>query len=96
MFAGVDACLTPVLELTEAAQHHHNVSKQSFTPGPAGPEPVPAPRLSRSPAQAGLAFPKIGQHSKEILQEFGYNEIEVNNFIENQIVEINSDVTSKL
>jgi alpha-methylacyl-CoA racemase len=41
-FAGVDACVAPVLDMTEAKRHPHNVARDTFA--------TPAPRLSRTPA----------------------------------------------
>ncbi|MEU7480444.1 CaiB/BaiF CoA-transferase family protein [Lentzea sp. NPDC042327] len=43
VFAGTDACVTPVLSLEEAASHPHLVARGVFTPDGAA---VPAPRFS--------------------------------------------------
>lgn len=48
-FAGTDACVTPVLSLTEAPADPHMASRGTFLQGPGGMEPAPAPRLSRTP-----------------------------------------------
>ena len=46
IFAGTDACVTPVLGFAEAAQDPHNAARASFA-SPAGvTQPVPAPRYS--------------------------------------------------
>jgi len=47
-FDGRDACVTPVLELHEAAEHPHNVARGAFADG----IPVPVPHLSATPSQA--------------------------------------------
>ncbi|MGZ4632974.1 MAG: CaiB/BaiF CoA transferase family protein [Actinomycetes bacterium] len=50
VFAGTDACVTPVVELAEVAQQPHLAARGTFA-GPAGREqPQPAPRFSRTPA----------------------------------------------
>ncbi len=50
VFAGTDACVTPVLSLAEAPDHPHNRARATFA-APAGPEqPMPAPRFSATPA----------------------------------------------
>jgi alpha-methylacyl-CoA racemase len=55
VFDGVDACVTPVLELSEAAADAHLVAREVFDASTGLPQP--APRFSRSrarrPAQAG-------------------------------------------
>lgn len=43
-----DACTTPVLDLTEAAHHPHNVARKSFVPTDFGMMPTPAPRFDRA------------------------------------------------
>jgi alpha-methylacyl-CoA racemase len=43
-FAGVDACVTPVLTPTEAATHPANTSRGTFTVRDGAPRPGPAPR----------------------------------------------------
>ena len=51
IFDGTDACVTPVLSLSEAPLQPHNVARATFA-HPAGPvQPMPAPRFSVTPAQ---------------------------------------------
>jgi len=47
---GVDSCFAPVLSLTEAWAHPHNVSRQTFVDYEGTMQPAPAPRLSATPA----------------------------------------------
>jgi hypothetical protein len=49
VFAGLDACVTPVLDRAEAAAHAHSQSRRSFL---SGLRPAPAPRFT-DPASAG-------------------------------------------
>lgn len=42
-FAGTEACVTPVLDLTEAAEHPHNVARGTYGGNPL--QPTPAPRF---------------------------------------------------
>jgi alpha-methylacyl-CoA racemase len=65
VFAGTDACVTPVLTLSEAASHPQ--AGRAF----AGGEPVPAPRFSRTPAAVRRPAPVIGEHTREVLAELG-------------------------
>lgn len=47
-FAGRDACVTPVLSLSEAVRHPHNVARRTFVDVDGITQPAPAPRFSRS------------------------------------------------
>jgi alpha-methylacyl-CoA racemase len=48
-FADLDACVTPVLSMAEALQDPHILARTTMATGAAGPQPGPAPRLSRTP-----------------------------------------------
>ncbi|KAK5985704.1 Alpha-methylacyl-CoA racemase [Trichostrongylus colubriformis] len=45
LFAGKQACVTPVLDLDEAVQYGHNVARGNFTNEGNGSIPQPAPRM---------------------------------------------------
>ena len=45
------------------------------------------PRLSKSKGSIRTEAPKLGQHTKNILKEIGYNKIEIQKFFEQKIVE---------
>jgi alpha-methylacyl-CoA racemase len=51
VFAGTDACVTPVLSLDEAPSHPHNLARETFVrdAGTGAWAPAIAPRLSRTP-----------------------------------------------
>lgn len=73
MFEGSDACLAPVLSMSEAPVHPHNVFRETFVSAEEVLQPAPAPRLSRTPAAA----PTMPQHdageSESILSRLGYS-----------------------
>jgi crotonobetainyl-CoA:carnitine CoA-transferase CaiB-like acyl-CoA transferase len=48
--AGTDACLTPVLSLSEAPGHAHHVQRGSFINVESAVQPGPIPRFSRTPS----------------------------------------------
>jgi alpha-methylacyl-CoA racemase len=48
-FAGIDACVTPVLTPWEASGHPHNIARGTFTKVAGHVQPAPAPRFSRTP-----------------------------------------------
>lgn len=55
IYAGTDACVTPVLTFDEAAEHPHNVEREVFRRVGDALHPRPAPRFSRTPARAPRA-----------------------------------------
>lgn len=79
VFDGTDACVTPVLTFEEAVQHSHHRERGSFiTDEEQHPSPRPAPRLSRTPANpSGQGDPLVGEHTEEILKEFGFSHEEI-------------------
>ncbi|WP_214107702.1 CaiB/BaiF CoA transferase family protein [Acrocarpospora catenulata] len=56
VFEGSDACVTPVLEMTEAPRHPHNQARGTFTEVGGMIQPRPAPRLLGA-GQSDLAPP---------------------------------------
>jgi alpha-methylacyl-CoA racemase len=50
VFAGTDACVTPVLAPAEAYRHPHNAARGTFVEVGGIRQPAPAPRFSRTPA----------------------------------------------
>ncbi len=75
VFAGADACCTPVLSLAEAEQHPHLVARELHAPLPeplAATQPAPAPRFSRTQASLPPSAPRPGQHTRALLTEHGY------------------------
>ena len=86
IFAGRDACVSPVLELDEVRTHPHNKERRLLTGIHGFFRPAPAPRLSRTPAGAwGERRPKNAQ-SRQVLDELGYSEEQIGRFFEKQIV----------
>jgi alpha-methylacyl-CoA racemase len=70
IFEGTDACVSPVLSMTEAAGHPHLAARGTYvTPGGVL-QPAPAPRFSSGPLTPG-PVPRPGEHTREILAELG-------------------------
>jgi alpha-methylacyl-CoA racemase len=88
IFDGTDACVAPVLSLDEAPLHEHNLSRGSFVRNTKGQyDPAPAPRLSRTPAQAqnNVEEPSIGENTREILMQMGYTTEDIQKFVKNKV-----------
>jgi alpha-methylacyl-CoA racemase len=77
IFEGTDACFAPVLSMTEAPQHPHNQQRGTFVERNGVVQPAPAPRFSRTAAeiQRPPAFP--GQHTDEVLADWGLESDEI-------------------
>jgi len=92
VFEGVDACVTPVLDVKEAQLFRHSVLRGGFPASPAGYEgcePAPAPRLSRTPGHHPRLTPSPGQHTNEVLTDFGFSLAEVSALHANSSVSAN-------
>jgi alpha-methylacyl-CoA racemase len=79
VFAGSDACVAPVLKLTEAPQHPHNVARGTFTEVAGVTQPAPAPRFSRTPGAISGPPVSPGEHTDELLASAGYSPEEIAN-----------------
>jgi len=72
-----DICFAPVLSLGEAPEHPHNVARGTFTEVAGITQPRPAPRFSRTDSEIQRPAPHAGQHSDELLAEFGFDDSEI-------------------
>lgn len=76
---GTDVCFAPVMNMTEAASHPHNVSRKTFCKVDGVLQPSPAPRFSQTPAAIAHAPVASGTHTMEILRQLGLSETEIEN-----------------
>ncbi len=67
---GTDVCFAPVLSMAEAAEHPHNVERQTFIEVAGLTQPAPAPRFSETPGGVQRPPSHAGQHTDEILTEW--------------------------
>ena len=70
---GTDVCFAPVLSLSEAPQHPHNVERKTFVEVAGVTQPAPAPRFSRTGAEIQRPPAHAGQHTDEIFAEAGFS-----------------------
>ncbi len=75
-FAGTDACVEPVLSLTEAAADPHLAARETYVTGDGVIQPSPAPRFSRTPGQLSDPAPVPGQHTVQALTAWGLADAE--------------------
>ena len=77
VFAGTDACVTPVLTPEEAANDPHNASRGTFQEIAGVRQAGPAPRFSRTVPAIASPPPAAGAQSDAILAELGLNASEI-------------------
>jgi alpha-methylacyl-CoA racemase len=77
VFEGLDACVAPVLSLTEAASHPHVTARSSVVERDGVPQPAPAPRFSRTPSAPGGSPRASGADTCRALADWGFDEGEV-------------------
>ena len=77
LMLGSDVCYAPVLDFEEAPKHPHNVARQSFVEIEGVMQPAPAPKFSRTPGRVQMPPPSPGQHTSEILSEWGFSASEI-------------------
>jgi alpha-methylacyl-CoA racemase len=69
-----DVCFAPVLTMTEAAAHPHNVERETFIEVAGIRQPAPAPRFSRTVPEIERPPAHAGQHSRDILADLGLSD----------------------
>ncbi len=69
---GSDVCFAPVLSMAEAPDHPHNAKRGTFIELEGVVQPGPAPRFSRTPGEVQGPVPDPGQHTDEILADWGW------------------------
>lgn len=76
-FAGTEVCFAPVLPMSEARAHPHNIAREMFVDVEGAPQPAPAPRFSRTSTAVQGAPVKPGAHTDTALAEWGFDPLEV-------------------
>ncbi len=77
LLEGSDVCFAPVLTMAEAPEHPHNVARGTFTEVAGITQPRPAPRFSRTDGSIRRPPPHAGQHTDEVLADYGFEAAEV-------------------
>ncbi|MTI10618.1 CaiB/BaiF CoA transferase family protein [Curvivirga aplysinae] len=68
---GTDICFAPVLSLSEAPNHPHLKARNTFVDFDGVIQPAPTPRFSRTKVAIKSSPPSPGQHTEEVLAEWG-------------------------
>jgi alpha-methylacyl-CoA racemase len=76
-FDGTDACVVPVLSMTEAPEHHHNRKRGTFVEIDGVAQPAPAPRFSATPAEIDRPPAAPGSNTNEVAAAAGFSESQI-------------------
>jgi alpha-methylacyl-CoA racemase len=71
--AGTQSCIAPVLSLAEAPQHPHLRARATFVEVDGVVQPAPAPRFSRTPGAIQRPPARPGEHTDEVLRDWGFS-----------------------
>ena len=81
-----DVCFAPVLTMSEAAVHPHNVARGTFIDRDGLVQPAPAPRFSRTTASVTLPPSRVGCDTHAILTESGFSAAEIDHLLASGVV----------
>ena len=87
LFEGTEACVVPVLELDEVADHPHNRRRGLLTEVDSVLQPIPTPRLSRTPGGIDGPGQVRGADTRKVLEKLGYGPGEIEDLYAKSIVE---------
>ena len=73
-----DVCFAPVLTMSEAAEHPHNRERETFVEFAGVVQPAPAPRFSRTVPLITLPPARVGEHTRDVLSDWGFEATEIN------------------
>ncbi|MBK5218419.1 MAG: CoA transferase [Thermoleophilia bacterium] len=74
---GTDICFAPVLSFSEAPEHPHLKARETYVEAFGQVQPAPAPRFSRTPGEVATPPAVPGEHSREVLAGWGFDEAEI-------------------
>jgi alpha-methylacyl-CoA racemase len=77
VFAGSDACVSPVLSLAEVDGHEHNIARGTFQKRDGVLQPAPAPRFDRTVPEMGSPPQTPGADTDAVLKDWGFREAEI-------------------
>lgn len=75
-FSGTDACVAPVLRLSEAPLHPHLAARGVFVESEGDVQPAPAPRFQRSSTELPRPPSRAGENTLEALAAWGIEDVD--------------------
>src|SRR5258706_7773068 len=86
LLEGSDACFAPVLSMSEARRHPHNVARGAFVEISGVAQPRPAPRFSRTDSEIQRPPARVGEHTDEALGDWGFSARELEELRERKAI----------
>ncbi|MEM7540315.1 MAG: CaiB/BaiF CoA-transferase family protein, partial [Pseudomonadota bacterium] len=83
---GTDVCFAPVLSLSEAPNHPHNVARGTFVKHNDVVQPAPAPRFSRTPSEIQKPPSAHGADTEAVLSDWGFSSDELDSLKGSKVV----------
>jgi alpha-methylacyl-CoA racemase len=77
IFTGTEACVSPVLSLSEVKDYPHNQARGVFIDNDGVLQAAPGPRMSRTPGAISRPPPTPGQHTREAMRDWGFDEASI-------------------
>jgi alpha-methylacyl-CoA racemase len=81
LLEGTDACLAPVLSLSEAPDHVHNIARGTFVEIDGIRQPAPAPRFSRTVSEISQAAAATNPDLRGVLSDWGLPDSDIDNLV---------------
>jgi alpha-methylacyl-CoA racemase len=75
VFEGTDACVAPVLPMTEAPRHPHLAARGTYAEVDGAMQPAPAPRFSGAGRLEPGRITQAGEHTREVLAGLGFGDV---------------------
>jgi len=77
LMEGTDVCFAPVLDMSEAPKHPHNIERKTFIDLEGVTQPAPAPRFSRTEPEVTSSPSIVGEHTDEVLTSIGFSDEDI-------------------
>jgi alpha-methylacyl-CoA racemase len=78
---GSDVCFAPVLDMSEAPKHPHNLARKTFVEVDGQLQPAPAPRFSRTESAPPQPATTPGVDTTETLLDAGFSQSEIDQLL---------------
>ncbi len=86
IFGDSDACVTPVLSISEAPLHKHHQQRKTYVDIDGLIQPAPAPRYSRSKTKVQHTQHSPGQDTREILKAIDYENEQISQLFDQGVI----------
>jgi alpha-methylacyl-CoA racemase len=88
VFAGTDACVSPVLAPDEVLADDHLAARRTYLDGDGLVQPAPAPRFETTPLTFPAPAPMLGADTVALLEELGLALDEIQRLVDEDAVDI--------